>query len=508
MTGSLSKNTISFITADRASSYQKLLDRIPDCTWLMDDKGQIILSNSLCQKHLKLISFSSKPDFIWDLIQSTAKTKLQAEWQNICRKKDVWSCQLELKNNEDQDELFTLEIEQFASDEKGNSVLFICTATPVKNAVGNNLSNTELISDIADYKQKELVLIRQAEFVRRILESNEDCIKVLDLQGHLLYMNDGGQKIMEIDNFESQVQNALWLNFWSGCDRQAAEIAFAEACAGKTGKFDGYCNTAKGTLKCWEVVVTPMFDDCGNVKEILSVSRDISDRKTVEEALQKRNRELDQFTYIVSHDLKAPLRGISNLSEMILEDIEEQIPAENRHQLHLLQQRVLRMNALIDGLLKYSRVGKEEIAIESFEMEELLKEVIDSLNPPPSFKINYHKPLPSLHTKKLLLNQILANLISNAIKHHHSDEGQIDFIVKDHGQHYEFAIADDGPGIPEEHRDRIFEIFQTLENKSSTTNTGIGLALIQKIVQGEGGKFWLDSQTEKGAKFCFTWKKE
>ncbi len=418
------------------------------------------------------------------------------------------SIDLKFKNNEGKYALFTLQVEQLTSDKEGNSILFICTAIPAENVVESKLSNAELRSDLADYKQKELILIRQAEFVRRILESSKDCIKVLDLQGRLLYMNDGGQKVMEIDDFDRQVQNAPWLTFWSGCDREAAEKAFATACAGEVGKFDGYCTTAKGTPKWWEVIVTPMFDPQNNVQEILSVSRDITERKVVEDALQKRNQELDQFTYIVSHDLKAPLRGISNLSGMILEDIEAQIPAENRHQLHLLQQRVLRMNALVDGLLKYSRIGKQEIPVESFDLEELLKEVIDSLNPPPGFKINYPRPLPTLSAKKLLLNQILANLMSNAIKHHHCDRGQIDLSVKDCGQHYEFAIADDGPGIPEEHRDRIFEIFQTLENKSSTTNTGIGLALVKKIVQGEGGEFWLDRQTKKGAKFCFTWKKK
>ncbi|MDJ0588689.1 MAG: sensor histidine kinase [Pleurocapsa sp. MO_226.B13] len=105
------------------------------------------------------------------------------------------------------------------------------------------------------------------------------------------------------------------------------------------------------------------------------------------------------------------------------------------------------------------------------------------------------------------MSQVLTNLIGNAIKHHDRDRGQIDLTVKDCGRYYQLAIADDGPGIPEADRERIFEMFETLKNKTSTTNTGIGLALVKKIVLGEGGELWLDSKGDRGCKFCFSWKK-
>lgn len=110
-------------------------------------------------------------------------------------------------------------------------------------------------------------------------------------------------------------------------------------------------------------------------------------------------------------------------------------------------------------------------------------------------------------TKKALLNQVLTNLISNAIKHHDRDTGTIEVTVKDNNLYYEFAISDDGPGIPVEDRERIFKIFQTLKSNTSNTNTGIGLSLVEKIIKGEGGEFWLDCQGDRGATFCFTWKK-
>ena len=505
MVDNLPQNITPHIKLIHTHSYQKLLNRIPNFAWLMDVRGGIYLANSRWQEFVGKTISPTRPYSIENLLLSKAKISILDTWQASPIERDMWEVKVQLKDIKNNYIWFALQIEKFIEDR--DFPLFICTAVPVADSLANNSYVEVDLPSRVNYKQKELVLIRQAEFVRRILESSQDCIKVLDLQGRLLYMNDGGQKIMEIDDFDRQVYNAPWLDFWQGCDRTLAEKAFAKAREGGIGKFDGYCTTAKGTPKWWEVVVTPMFGENNQVREILSVSRDITSRKIAKEATEKRNQELQQFASIVSHDLKAPLRGISSLSEMIIEDLQDAVPTENLHQLNLLQKRVSRMNALIDGLLQYSRIGIQEIPIELVNMEDLLQETIDSLDPPAGFKITPLTPLPTFNTKKILLSQVLSNLISNAIKHHHLEQGQIDLSVKDSPQHYEFAIADDGPGIAEEHRDRIFEIFQTLENNTSTTNTGIGLALIKKIVQSEGGEFWLDPQTEKGAKFCFTWKK-
>ena len=482
-----------------AECYQKLLDRISDRAWIADESGRLYLVNQTWQQQkrspdrLKLV-------FFWDLISPESRSVKQ-QWHDFKSTQDVWHKKLALINDRDDYDLFEVNIEQLTSD---NDPLWIGTASEV-NALTQLPISTSLADELADYKQKEIKLQRNVEFVRRIMDSSQDCIKVLDLEGRLLYMNDGGQDIMEIDDFTT-VENALWLGFWLGCNRSAAEQAFATAKAGNTGRFDGYCATAKGTPKWWEVVVTPILDEQGRIAEILSVSRDITARKTAEQALEKRNQELDNFTYIVTHDLKAPLRGILNLSQWIAEDLNEQ-SAEAKYQLHLLQQRVQRMDALINGLLKYSMVGRQELPIESVDVAQLLEEVVDSLSPSTEFQIISTSKLPVLQTKRLLLSQVLSNLISNSIKHHDRDRGKILVEAKDRGTYYEFAIADDGPGIAESQRQRIFEIFQTVNNSTSTTNTGIGLALVKKIVTEEGGQLWLQDSTTRGSKFCFTWSK-
>ncbi len=223
--------------------------------------------------------------------------------------------------------------------------------------------------------------------------------------------------------------------------------------------------------------------------------------------LEDRNRELEQFAYVASHDLKAPLRAIANLSEWIEEDLQGQLPAENQHQMKLLRGRVLRMEALLNGLLDYSRAGRKQVEVELVSVKALLAEVIDSLAPPDTFTIEIASDMPVLHTKRLLLRQVFANLISNAIKHHDRCDGHLRIDVQDRGDRYEFSVTDDGPGIDPAFHEKIFVIFQTLEARDTKESTGVGLAIVKKIVEFEGGDIWVESAKGAGAAFYFTWPK-
>ena len=224
--------------------------------------------------------------------------------------------------------------------------------------------------------------------------------------------------------------------------------------------------------------------------------------------LQDRNRELEQFAYVASHDLKAPLRAIANLSTWIEEDLEGILPPENQYQMKLLRGRVNRMEDLINGLLEYSRIGRSQVPIERVDLNSLLAEAVESLAPLPTFTIELQPDLPVFRTRKALLRQVFTNLISNAIKHHNRSDGHIKISCHDRGDAYEFAVIDDGIGIAPEYHDKIFVIFQTLEARDTKESTGIGLAIVRKIVEGEGGKIWIESAEGEGATFFFTWLKQ
>jgi PAS domain S-box-containing protein len=224
--------------------------------------------------------------------------------------------------------------------------------------------------------------------------------------------------------------------------------------------------------------------------------------------LQKRNQELDQFAYVASHDLKAPLRAIANLSQWLEEDLTGQLSPENQHQLELLRGRVHRMESLINGLLEYSRIGRNHTDLSLVNVGDLLQEVIDSLAAPLSFKIEIASEMPTLITKRISLQQVFTNLIENAIKHHSRLDGEVKVSVQDQGRYYEFTVADDGPGISEEYHHKVFTIFQTLEARDRKEGVGIGLAIVKKIIETDGGTINLDSSSGVGSSFHFTWPKQ
>jgi signal transduction histidine kinase len=221
--------------------------------------------------------------------------------------------------------------------------------------------------------------------------------------------------------------------------------------------------------------------------------------------LDRRNQELDRFIHIVSHDLRAPLRSISNLSEWIETDLGNSLPPENQAQLQLLRSRVKRMEKTIDSLLEYVRVGQKNIKLETVNVAELLAEIIDSLDPPSTFRIEISPQMPTLITKRLLLNQVFTNLIGNAIDHSHRLDGQIEISVSEYQKSYKFAVRDNGPGIAIENYEKIFIIFQTLADRDRQKNTGIGLSIVKKIIEAEGGRIWLESRVGEGTTFFFTW---
>jgi len=223
--------------------------------------------------------------------------------------------------------------------------------------------------------------------------------------------------------------------------------------------------------------------------------------------LDESNKELDQFAYVASHDLKAPLRGISTVSQWLEEDLGEVLTETTREQLGLLRSRVQRMEGLINGILAYSRAGRKRSRPELVATDKLLAEVLEMSAGPAAARVEIAPDMPALCCERVPLQQVFLNLIGNAFKHARRGDPHVRVTARDDGKDFRFSVSDDGPGIAPEFHERIWGIFQTLEPRDSIEGTGIGLSIVKKIVEGKGGRVWLESQEGAGATFHFTWPK-
>ena len=245
----------------------------------------------------------------------------------------------------------------------------------------------------------------------------------------------------------------------------------------------------------------------GTNTDIEESKRTASERDSLIEALEASNKELKRFAYVASHDLKTPLRGIGNIAQWLEEDLADRLDDQTRSHLTLLRGRVQRMDALIDGVLKYSRASEGIESIQEVHVRELLEVVVDLLAPTEDVSIDVVDDMPLLHTAYVALQQVFLNLIGNSIKHAHREDVRITVGVTSEGDFHRFAVTDNGRGIDAAHHDRIWGLFQTLDSPNTNASTGIGLSMVKRIVETRGGKVSVDSRLGHGSTFYFTWPK-
>ncbi|MGF1588963.1 MAG: ATP-binding protein [Pleurocapsa sp.] len=390
------------------------------------------------------------------------------------------------------------------------------------------IQQAELIANLQNELETRNKLESQLARLVRVLEGSEDYIGLANVTGKIIWNNPRLKEIVGIteDNDLTKLSVSDYHPTWALNVVQNEGIPTAMTRGTWIGK------TALLTREGKEIPVSQLIiahqSPQGDVEYISTVMRDLSEqiesekflraradelkwvnRELVKTAslLKKRNQELDHFAYVTSHDLKAPLRAIANLATWLGEDLEGIIPEESQLHLQLMQSRVERLEGLIQGLLDYSRVGRSDRSFVTVEVKDLLIEAIDSLSPPAGIEIAIAPNLPTLRTDIVSLRQVFVNLIDNAIKYHHQDQGKIEISVQEQDNCYEFAVSDDGPGIEPIHHQRIFQIFQTLQPRDTFESTGIGLSIVKKILEERGNLIRVESELGQGATFYFTWDK-
>jgi PAS domain S-box-containing protein len=344
---------------------------------------------------------------------------------------------------------------------------------------------------------------------RWLMDIAADAMLIADAEGHILLANPAAERMFGYTRNEFTalaIEDLIPQRFRTLHNEKRVAFAACPISRMMGGEFDITGLRRDGAEFASDVSLSPLEDGL-----VLATIYDITKRKRLEEEqiriiheLNSANEELINFAYVVSHDLKAPLRAIGSLADWIAADQQGRLDEDGQEHLRLLIQRVKRMDALIDGVLRYSRTGRIDKANVVVDLNELVHEVIDSLAPPAHIDVTVMPGLPVIRTEKTAIQQVLQNLVSNAIRYLDKPQGRIEISCFDQGKYWCFSVADNGPGIEKRHFERIFQLFQTLNPRDRVESTGVGLAIVKKIAEQIGGQVWVESVPGQGSTFFFT----
>jgi signal transduction histidine kinase len=297
-------------------------------------------------------------------------------------------------------------------------------------------------------------------------------------------------------------------------DRQEEEVLLLERI--RTGQRVAHFETVRrskdGSPLDVSLTIAPIRNRHGTIVGASKIMRDISERIQNEQELRRSNaelalmnRELDEFVYTASHDLRASLTGVSTVAQWILED-DRSLSPKTRDRLALIQGRIERMHRLLNDVRDYTGAGRSvEAAGSPISAAALVADIAATLHVPPGFSIRPALSLQEIQVMRVPLELVLHNLIDNAIKHHDQSGGTVTVSARRRDAWYRFSVVDDGPGIPDEYHDVIFEMFRTLPPREIVESSDLGLALVGKIVGKLGGSCGIEPVRERGAHFWFDW---
>ncbi len=356
--------------------------------------------------------------------------------------------------------------------------------------------------DITERKRAETELARLVQAVRSVNE----CIVITDMDDRILFVNKAFEKTYGYDQRELVGKHVRVLRPASYADISITSPTLEGGWQGELinkrkdgSEFPIYLSTSV------------VRDEGGKAVALVGVCSDITERKRAEEQrakllrdLENINKELNDFAYIVSHDLKAPLRAIGTLVNWLSEDYGDKLGEDGKELLQVLLGRTKRMHDLIEGVLRYSRIGRTVEEVTTVDLDRLLPEIVDTIAPPEHVRVKIHHPLPMIMGEATRIQQVFQNLISNAIKFMNKPNGVVEVGCTRENGYWKFSVADNGPGIEQRHFQKIFQIFQTLSSRDEYESTGIGLTIVKKIVETYGGRIWVESEVGVGTTFYFT----
>lgn len=400
----------------------------------------------------------------------------------------------------------------------GNIATWEMALSPLIDDLTGRVSGVVVIGgDITQRKRTEDALRESERWFHTIGDAAMDGIMALNSYGQIIYCNRAGEQILGCETYEAVGQEVALLI--SDDEGQKSFLALLSQLS-NSHELDMMPHTIETNLahrnnQTVPVEIALSIANMRGERHLIAIVRDITERRNREEQnqllmnrLADANTELRDFAFVVSHDLKAPLRAISSLATWIMQDYSDKLDEDGVDQLNLLVQRVGRMGKLIDGILEYSRVGRLTEKFEEVNLQHLLADTIDILDPPDNIHISIQPDLPIIMAEPTRINQLFQNLISNAIKYNDKPQGYISVSCQDRDTQWLFEVTDNGPGIAEKDYERVFQIFQTLKSRDELDSTGVGLTVVKKIIDIFRGKIWITSKLDEFTTFSFTLPKD
>ena len=358
----------------------------------------------------------------------------------------------------------------------------------------------DVVSQLA-LRRKNIELLKLQELHELIIESNPDLIFAKDSEFKIIHANSAFLSLYPQD-IRDKVIGYTTLEKYN--KEEADAFLEQDRLAFELGKTETIENIVfpSGERRTIFTTKTRFEDDKGKAY-ILGVARDVTERETLIQLLEKSNADLDEFAYVASHDLKAPLNAIKRLVTWIEEDASDKLDEDSLKHFGMIKNRIDRMNMLLKDLLDYSRIGKNDGLAQALNLQETVKHCHALLDMPKDFIINAQNI--DLTLPKLPLELVLTNLMSNAIKHHDKEAGTVTVTceVLTHG--YQIKVSDDGPGIDSSLHEKIFKKFQTIKPRDEVEGSGLGLSMVEKALGNYAGNISVESELGKGATFVIHW---
>ncbi|MBX3745350.1 MAG: PAS domain-containing protein [Verrucomicrobiae bacterium] len=486
-----------------AEAFLDLYETAPDRVAILDSKGRVVFANRALRTLIAPADAPLQGVSLFDIVHPHDHAACQAWMQSACRQVAGGRTRLFL----------------LASD--GRQIPVETAGTPILE--GDHRGGVHAVFTDLTERHKEAESLRESDALLHLLSQHAPCgVFITDAAGRLRYANRRWRTLADLLHVPQP--QGVWWQMVHPEDRDRVLTQWQSAQHGTREFTSEFRVNSPGTDVRWvRTRIAHSWTPEGRIATSVGVTEDITLQRQADEvlrqaqeqleelvhgrteALQQANRELTDLVYAVTHDLKAPLRGVARLAELLSEDHAERLGDDGRLLIGKLQGRVRKLHALIDGILAYSRVGRGLGPESLVDLNRLVAELSKLLDPPPNFTIRTPEPLPTVSGVPHQLHQIFLNLFDNAIKFLDKPEGRIQVTSRRVGPAWEFSVSDNGPGIPARFHEKIFGLFQRLELLPDRPGTGVGLALVKRIVERRGGQIHVASEEGVGTTFRFTW---